>query len=136
MENSLMCRIAAVCVGAAFTLLTACATSAPTRFYVLSSLPASGAESRNAKLEDCTAVGVGPVELPDYLDRTEIVTRVSPNKLELAQFDQWAESLESNFSLVLAENLLGPALHGSHCGVSLERIYKGQLSGGSDRAQI
>ena len=51
------------------------------------------------------ALGIGPVALPDYLDRPEIVTRSSGNELSLADFDQWAGRLEDNFTRVLAENL-------------------------------
>jgi uncharacterized lipoprotein YmbA len=55
--------------------------------------------------ESCAAISVGPVELPDYVDRSQIVTRISPNKLSLAEFDQWAEPLKDSFSRVLMENL-------------------------------
>jgi uncharacterized lipoprotein YmbA len=51
------------------------------------------------------AVGVGPVEIPDYLDRQQITTRNGPSRLELAEYDRWAEPLESNVARVLAENL-------------------------------
>jgi len=50
-------------------------------------------------------IGIGPVELPAYLDRQQIVTRVSPNELHLAGFDEWAEPLDDNFTRVLVENL-------------------------------
>jgi uncharacterized lipoprotein YmbA len=51
------------------------------------------------------AVGVGPVELPAYLDRPQIVTRLRPNRLHLAEFDKWAEPLKDTFSRILTENL-------------------------------
>lgn len=81
-------------------LLMAGCSSPPTRFYVLSPLalgaPATGREP---------AVGVGPVELPDYLDRPQIVTRSGQHELTLAEFDTWAEPLKGNATRVLAENL-------------------------------
>jgi uncharacterized lipoprotein YmbA len=43
--------------------------------------------------------------LPRYLDRPQIITRTSPYELKLAEFDRWAESLDVNFTRVLAENL-------------------------------
>ena len=85
--------------------LAGCASSAPTRFYVLSPLPGAKAESQTLKDEGCIAIGIGPVELPAYLDRPQIVTRVSENELNLAEFDKWAEPLKENFSRVLVENL-------------------------------
>ena len=39
------------------------------------------------------------------LDRSDIVTRGSSNKVEIAEFAQWAGPLPENFSRVLAENL-------------------------------
>lgn len=50
-------------------------------------------------------IGIGPVELPAYLDRQQVVTRVSANELHLAGFDEWAEPLGDNFTRVLMENL-------------------------------
>jgi len=85
--------------------LAGCASSAPTRFYVLSPLASSKAEPQALKDEGCIAIGIGPVELPAYLDRPQIVTRLSENELDLAEFDKWAEPLKDNFSRVLVENL-------------------------------
>jgi uncharacterized lipoprotein YmbA len=48
---------------------------------------------------------VGPITLPKYLDRPQIVTRSGRNPLTLAEFDRWAKPLQDNVSRVLAENL-------------------------------
>jgi hypothetical protein len=74
--------------------------NAPTRLYVLApvetpALPASGALS----------VGVGPVSVPGYLDRPQIVTRPAADKIDLGEFDQWGEPLRDGISRVLAEDL-------------------------------
>ena len=80
-------------------------TRTPTKFYVLHSMQSSEDEVRPiAKLPD-TSIGVGPVRLPQYLDRPQIVRRSGQNQLELAEFAQWAEPIRVNFSRVLAENL-------------------------------
>jgi len=50
-------------------------------------------------------VGVGPITLPKYLDRPQIVTRVGRHQLAIGEFDRWAEPLQDNISRVLAENL-------------------------------
>jgi uncharacterized lipoprotein YmbA len=50
-------------------------------------------------------IGVGPIRMPLYLDRSDIVTRGSQNKVDIADFAQWAGPLQENFSRVLAENL-------------------------------
>jgi hypothetical protein len=51
------------------------------------------------------SVGVGPVYLPDYLQRTQVVILVPPNEYRLAEFAKWAEPLEENILRVTAENL-------------------------------
>ena len=81
--------------------LSACAgKSASSKYYVLSPLPLtklSGAEG--------ATIGVLPLDLPDYLDRPQVVTRVSENELKLDEFNRWAEPLKDNFYRVLVENL-------------------------------
>jgi uncharacterized lipoprotein YmbA len=49
-------------------------------------------------------LGVGPVRLPAYLDRREIVTRAGPARLEVASVDHWAAPLDVLFTSVLAED--------------------------------
>lgn len=80
-----------------------------TRFYVLTpltdiaSVPQAAGESPKAR--QLVFVGLVPVEIPRYLDRPQIVTRISANELVLAEFDQWAEPLPDSVTHVLAENL-------------------------------
>ena len=93
---------AVVLISACGLLASGC-SSPPTRFYVLSTLPEATPASAAAGRD--VAVGVGPLELPDYLDRPQIVTRSGQNELSLAEFDNWAEPLKDNTTQVLAENL-------------------------------
>jgi uncharacterized lipoprotein YmbA len=88
---------------AAGLLLAGCAASTPTRFYTLSGLvaPPGGAAQGLPHL----AIGVGPVTLPEYLNRPQIVTRVGSNRVVLAEFDSWAEPLDGLFARVLTDNL-------------------------------
>ncbi|HVM84594.1 MAG TPA: PqiC family protein [Candidatus Binatia bacterium] len=84
-------------------LATGCATSKPARFYVLSALTASASQPA----PDGPAIGVGPVIIPQYLDRPEIVTRSQGNRLELGEFDQWGGRIGDNIVRVMADNLAG-----------------------------
>ena len=78
----------------------------PTRFFTLTPLPqAEQAAAPDSSNPTRLAVGVGPIQLPGYLDREEFVTRISPIRLAVAENDRWAEPLEDNFALVLATNL-------------------------------
>ena len=96
----------AICaLGLVTFIVGGCASSEPTRFYVLT--PAYQMEEMPSEPSGGKplAVGVGPIRLPDYLDRPQITDGSSGNRLTLAEFDRWAEPLESGFSRVLAENL-------------------------------
>ena len=48
---------------------------------------------------------VGPVEIPAYLDRNEIVMRDDNNSLVISSFHLWAEPLDRAIERVLATNL-------------------------------
>ena len=77
------------------------------RFFVLSA-SADGASERASTAAlgvSNLSVGVGPVRIPDYLQRPGIATRVSPTQVEYSQVNQWAESLEECFPRVLAQDL-------------------------------
>jgi uncharacterized lipoprotein YmbA len=74
----------------------------PTRFYVLTAPPPSNPPAGSSA---DLAVGVGPIALPDYLNRTEIVTRGGGDEIELAEFDHWGEPLRSAVPRILAEDL-------------------------------
>jgi uncharacterized lipoprotein YmbA len=87
-------------------LLAGCRSSAPpVQFYTLSPLGAATEKAHTIAASPNITVGVGPVELPQVLDRPQIVTRTGPNKLTLDEFHRWAGSLQADFSRVLAENI-------------------------------
>ena len=54
-----------------------CATSPPSRFYLLTPIAQEGSASGASTTDQRIAIGVGPVDLPDYLNRPQIVTRES-----------------------------------------------------------
>jgi hypothetical protein len=86
-------------------LLTGClgpGTTRPTRLFVLNATvtpPAAGVEATDLRL------GVGRITLPELLNRPQILTRTSANKVRMADFSQWAEPLEQSIPRVLSENL-------------------------------
>ena len=83
--------------------LHGCASSPPTRFYVLPSL--AEAETAPPAAQRDLTIGVGPVTLHPYLDRPQIVTRTSRVRLILGEFDQWGAPLRDSVTRSLAENL-------------------------------
>src|SRR5262249_37672596 len=51
------------------------------------------------------AVGVGPVAIPRYLNRAQIVTRTGADEVEISTYHRWAEPLENGIAQVLANEL-------------------------------
>jgi uncharacterized lipoprotein YmbA len=77
----------------------------PSRFFSLTSLPRAGEGAQNPAGAGEITLGLGPVRLPGYLDRQQLVRRISQNRFAVAENDRWAEPLEENFSRVLSQNL-------------------------------
>jgi uncharacterized lipoprotein YmbA len=77
----------------------------PSRFFTLSPL-SQGDESMEKRTQAPTiSLGIGPVSLPGYLDRQEIVTRIAQNQVRLSEYDRWAEPLEEGVGRVVSQNL-------------------------------
>ena len=86
-------------------VLVACAgNSTPSTFYMLRSME-SPQESLSGTAKDTASVLVGPITLPAYLDRNQMVTVVGNNEVTLDEFNRWAESLRDSFYRVLLEDL-------------------------------
>ena len=92
----------ALLAGLALLLLAACGATEPSKLYTLSPIPERGA---GTSLDDSPAIGIGPVTLPQYLDRPQIVQRSGPNRLVVAEFDRWAEPLSDTVPRILAMNI-------------------------------
>jgi uncharacterized lipoprotein YmbA len=78
----------------------------PSRFFTLSP-HSQGEESTEKRPNRAPAIslGIGPVSLPAYLDRQEIVTRVAQNQVRLSGYDRWAEPLEEGVGRVVSQNV-------------------------------
>ncbi len=50
-------------------------------------------------------LGLGPVNMPAYLDRNSVVIRTSPTEMDVSAVDRWAEPLSANFTRTLTEDL-------------------------------
>ena len=101
----MMSRIKTALFGILLMLLAGCASTEPSRFYALTPMPGSDAKILSQTESQDVSIGVGPVRMPDYLDRQPIVTSSSQNKITFSEFDRWAGSLKDDFSRVLSENL-------------------------------
>jgi len=100
--------IRAISLGLLLLSLTGCGFFGPrpdsSRFFALTSLAEAEAVRKSPGAENLS-LGVGPVRLPGYLDRDELVTRLSQNRFAVAENDRWIEPLEENAFRVLMQNL-------------------------------
>ena len=77
------------------------------KFYLLTATAdttAAAPTSANSTGGDFT-IGLGPIKLPQYLDRPEIVTRAAANRLELSKEDRWGESVQNGFTNAMERDL-------------------------------
>jgi uncharacterized lipoprotein YmbA len=77
----------------------------PTVFFVLSP-PAPPAATTPAPALAGTTVGVGPVTLPAYLQRPQLVARVDATEVTVHEYARWSAPLATLFSEAVAEQLL------------------------------
>lgn len=92
----------------ALALIGGCSSAPATRFYVLAPV----AQTPLAKTQAAPDRAAAPVtlvikdlRLPQYLDRTQIVTRSDNHRLQMSEFEQWGGNLREDMTRVLAENL-------------------------------
>lgn len=75
----------------------------PAQFYMLRALDAGHPGA--AAIGDGPLIGLGPIRIPAYLDRDQIVTAVSNQEYQLSDNHRWAERLDVTLARVSAENL-------------------------------
>jgi uncharacterized protein len=88
----------------ALTVAGCAGVTDPTRYYVLSSTSAAPGAPTPAAVSSA-GVGVGPVLVPGYLNRLQIVTRNADDEVEISTYHRWAEPLEAGIAQVLANDL-------------------------------
>jgi uncharacterized protein len=90
-------RIAIVLLGLA---LAACGGAPKDNYYTLTApqAPAAGANA--------VSVFVGPVLVPESVDRAPMVLRIGPNQADVRDDHRWAEPLKHAIPRVVSENLM------------------------------
>jgi uncharacterized lipoprotein YmbA len=83
-------------------LLSACATTPPTNFYLLEAKSPTYIPTPSTKKH---LIGIGPLTIPALLERRQIVTRKENNSIEMAEFHQWAAPLKDNILSVLSKDV-------------------------------
>ncbi len=82
--------------------ISGCGTTPSSQLYLLS---ANATTATTEIAEYNIHIGLGPIELPAYLKRKQIVIMTSDNSLHASEYHRWAEPLEMNFARVVAQNL-------------------------------
>ena len=71
-------------------LLMACGSSPQVRYFTLSpSVPGAGQDPDGA-----VVLGLGPLRIPEYLNRSQFVTRGAGAEMRIDEFNRWAEPLD------------------------------------------
>lgn len=92
----LLCLGLAGCIGG---------TSAPTQFYMMDPVSPTSLDPARVSKRPVVLVSLDPVEVPEYLNRPQIVTHLDRAEYQLDEFNRWMEPLGDNLTRVIAENL-------------------------------
>lgn len=84
-----------------FLVVSGCGSSPPVDFYTLTPISGTGSvDPVDAKL-----LGIGPLDMPAYLVRPQLVTKKSGSAVNVDEFNRWAEPLEVALPRVVATNV-------------------------------
>ena len=93
-------KLACHCV--AMLLLAGCGSTLKESFYMLS----GPATPMPATAANAVSVHVGPVMVPEAVDRPSMVIRTAPNQVDISDAHRWAEPLKAGIPRVVAEGLM------------------------------
>jgi uncharacterized lipoprotein YmbA len=99
--NSLHRMTRAAIAGLAPLLLAACASAPPDQFYRLGDPGTAPA----AAWRQSPVVLISPVSVPDMVDRPQIVTLGSGNRVQVSDQQRWAEPLKLAIGRLLADRI-------------------------------
>jgi uncharacterized lipoprotein YmbA len=98
LTNRAWCCVSCI---ALLMLVSGCGQSTPVRYYKLDS-PNIVYESDS---EEPLVLGLGPLRIPDYLERNRIVVRGENSEMIVDDFSRWAEPLDDAIYRLLAANV-------------------------------
>lgn len=61
--------------------------------------------NKELRMASKLVIGIGPVKIPGYQDRPQIVTQDKEKVLKFAQFDRWGEPLDLGLARLIREDL-------------------------------
>jgi len=89
-----------------FSFIAGCAgTSLSVRFYTLAPFTGSPPPEFKSILSHDKIVGIGPVEIPELLNRPQIITTQGNNRIDISESHRWGGALEEEILYQMTENL-------------------------------
>lgn len=93
-------------VGGSGCVTVGSGNSPRTRFFLLEAKSTNIPQWAQQKMLSDTNIGIGPVTIPHYLDRPQILTRANDDQELIAdEFNQWAEPLKASIPRIIGENM-------------------------------
>ena len=92
-------------IGILFLVCMGCGTTKPSKFYTLNPVSMPSLSSGSSMVTKDLCIGIGPITIPDALDRQEMVIRVNPNEIKRAEFDRWAGEFKDEITGAISQNL-------------------------------
>lgn len=93
-------------IAALALLLSGCShDSKPVQFYMLNANSGVVDNTPAHKAAQGPVIGLGPIRIPEYLNRPQMIIAVTDNQYLLAEDHRWAERLDQNISLALFKAL-------------------------------
>ena len=91
----------ALLAATALLLIGGCGVSPPAAFYTLDE--ASFEYTQDA--DSAAILGIGPIRVPEYLERPQIVTRGNGSELNIDDFHRWGEPIVDAQHRIIASNV-------------------------------
>jgi len=100
--------------------VSGCGTSPPVRYFTLAAAPPSQTARGADPTPNTYAIAVGPVTVPELVDRPHLVLRTSSTQVQVAEQARWAAPLKSEIPRVIADQLAS-LLTGASTATSSQR---------------
>jgi uncharacterized lipoprotein YmbA len=89
-----------------FFLMPGCrGATPPVEFFKMNSVISEYPQKSELSDSGDLMLGIGPLILPQYLKRSQIVTRSGNNRLQVNEFHRWAGNIEDEFLRVFTQNV-------------------------------
>lgn len=98
-------KIGALLIVAFVTGCSVIGDSQPTQFYVMSEADNAFLTSKRVQVSPDLRLGIGPISIPGYANRAQIVTIGRGAQLKVSDLDHWAEPVQENVERILVGNL-------------------------------